>query len=140
MLRAAAGKARGAAAGMVRAADGSARGAAAGRLRAAVGKACGDAVGRLRARDGKELGAVGGRPMIADGKVLGAADGKLGGIAAACKSVGDIEFVGYYVTAQSISRDLLVEQEMLSPVDLLATNGLHSCQLVGRHQAFTPVG
>ena len=121
-------------------ANGRARGAADGRRRAADGRARGAAVGRLRARDGKELGAADGRPRTADGKVRGAADGRLDVIAGACKIGADIETVGYYVTAQSLPRDPLVEHEMLSPVDLLAANGLQPCQLVGCHQAFTPVG
>ena len=134
------GRARGAADGRRRAADGRARGAAVGRLRAANGRAPGAAVGRLRARDGKELGAADGRPRTADGKVRGAADGRLDVIAGACKIGADIETVGYYVTAQSCPRDVLVQHEIISPVDLLAANGLHHCQLVGCHQAFTPVG
>ena len=112
-IRAAAGRARGAADGRRRVAAGRARGAAAGRVRAADGRARGAAVGRLRARDGKELGAADGRLRLrvraADGKVRGAADGRLDVIAGACKIGADIETVGYYVTAKSHPRDILVE-------------------------------
>ena len=86
----------------------------------------------LRARDGKELGAADGRLRTADGKVRGATEGRLGVIAGASKIGADIETVGYYVTAQSQPRDLLVEHEMLSPVDMLAANGLQPQWNVGR--------
>ena len=102
-------------------------GAADGKLMAAGGSVHGTADGRLRAVAGRP----GGRTSVND-RVA-----NYGG--AACKIGVGIETIGYYVTAQSQPRDVLVDHEISVVVDLLAADGLKHLQLIGAHQAFTPV-